>query len=468
MQIPILNGTYTDKDADFRASYPINMRPVVLDTGISAGYLRPVDGLVKTGVGPGRSRGAINWNGVHYRVMGGKLCQIFSSGQVKVVGTLDDDGKPAKMVYSFNRLAIASAGKLYYYVNGTLSQVTDPDLGLVKDVVWVDGYFMTTDGAFLVVTELSNPFEVNALKYGSSEIDPDPVVAVVKLRNEVYAVNRYTIEVFDNIGTEYFPFARIEGAQIQRGALGTHCVTVYEEAVTFLGSGPGESPGVYMAANGQIRKISTREIDDILIGYSEEQLSEVVLETVNDKSHALLWVRMPDKTLVFDLETTQATQQPTWYIMSSGDPSSTKTYRGIDVVWCYDKWQVGDNESTDIGVMSESVATHFGDTVGWQFDTKILYNGSKGAVVNSLELVSLAGRAPFGTDPKISTSYSVDGRVWSQEKFVSIGVNGERTKRIVWRRQGFMRNMRVQRFKGDSNTYLAIARLEAELEPLAV
>jgi hypothetical protein len=107
------------------------------------------------------------------------------------------------MDYSFDRLAIASGGRLYYW-NGTLTQVTDPDLGVVLDVVWVDGYFMTTDGESLVVTELSDPTQVNPLKYGSSEVDPDPVVALLKLRNEVYALNRNTIEVFDNVGGEFF------------------------------------------------------------------------------------------------------------------------------------------------------------------------------------------------------------------------------------------------------------------------
>jgi hypothetical protein len=106
------------------------------------------------------------------------------------------------------------------YITGTgstLVQVTDPDLGVVLDVVWVDGYFMTTDGEFLVVTELVDPTQVNPLKYGSSEVDPDPVVALLKLRNEVYALNRNTIEVFDNVGGLLFPFQRIDGAQIQKG-----------------------------------------------------------------------------------------------------------------------------------------------------------------------------------------------------------------------------------------------------------
>jgi hypothetical protein len=85
-------------------------------------------------------------------------------------------------------------------VAATLTQNTDPDLGTVLDVVWVDGYWMTTDGEFLVVTDLTNPLAVDPFKYGSSEVDPDPVKALLKVRNEVYALNRHTIEAFDNVG----------------------------------------------------------------------------------------------------------------------------------------------------------------------------------------------------------------------------------------------------------------------------
>ena len=46
MQIPILNGIYTDNDSDFRTSYPRNMIPVPKAQGMSAGYLRPADGIV--------------------------------------------------------------------------------------------------------------------------------------------------------------------------------------------------------------------------------------------------------------------------------------------------------------------------------------------------------------------------------------------------------------------------------------
>lgn len=467
MKIPILNGVYTGQNADYKTLYPLNMMPVVQDTGVNTGYLRPVEGIVKTGTGSGLSRGAINWNGKHYRVMGSKLSLIDSSGNVVILGDVGDNGLKVVMDYSFDRLAIASNENLFYWNGTTLTQVTDSDLGTVLDVVWVDGYFMTTDGESLVVTELTDPTQVNPLKYGSSEIDPDPINGLLKLRNEIYAVNRYTIEVFDNVGGEFFPFQRINGAQLQRGSIGTFCSVVYEESIAFLGSGRNEAPGIYLGSNANTIKISTREIDEILATFTEEQLSLSVLESLNDKGHAFLWVRLPDRTLVYDLSASRQMGEQVWYIMSSSY-MGYKPYRARDVIWCYDAWQIGDTESFDLGVLDNNVAEHFGDTVKWEFGTKIVYNESKGALFKSMELVALTGRTTGFDSPVISTSYSLDGRTWSTQKSISIGQAGDRLKRLVWWRQGHMKTTRIQRFTGDSNAYLAISRLEADLEPLGV
>ena len=209
MQIPIISGIYTNAAADLRVSYPVNLVPTVSDSGISQGYLRPADGIVAFGVGPGIDRGGIRWNNVCYRVMGSKLVSIASDGTTTTLGDVGAGGQ-VRFDYSFDRLAINSGTNLYYWDGAALTQVTDADLGAVLDVVWVDGYFMTTDGANLVVTELTNPLQVNPLKYGSSEADPDPVKCLLKIHNEVYVLNRHTIEVFDNVGGNLFPFQRIE------------------------------------------------------------------------------------------------------------------------------------------------------------------------------------------------------------------------------------------------------------------
>jgi hypothetical protein len=466
MQIPILNGIYTDNTPELRTSYPVNFVPVPKISGISNGFLRPGDGIVANGTGPGIDRGGINWRGRLYRVMGTKLVEIDRAGTVTTLG--DVGGPETELVtfdYSFDLLAIASGGRLYYWNDITLTQVSDLDLGLVLDMVWVDGYFMTTDGEFLIVTELSDPTQVNPLKYGSSEVDPDPVVALLKLRNEVYALNRNTVEVFDNTGGELFPFARIDGAQLQKGVIGTQACCVFIDRIAFLGSGRNEAPSIYIGAASTTQKISTQEIDSLLLTYTEAQLTTVKLEARNDKSHQHLYAHLPDRTVVYDASASEALGEPVWFTLTT-TLSGFYQYRARNIVWAYDKWLVGDPQSNSIGYLAQDIGHHWGEQVRWEFGTLIVYNESNGAIFNELELVSLTGSVALGKNPQISTSYSLDGKAYSQDKFIAVGTIGS-NKRIAWFQQGHMRKWRIQRFRGNSDAHVSFIRLEAQIEPLA-
>jgi hypothetical protein len=501
MQIGIVAGIYSDAGPDIRTAFPVNMMPVPKGSGVSQEYLRPHDGVVQFGVlADSADRGAIEWRGTCYRVMGTKLVSVSSTGAITVLG---DVGGPVNTYvtfdYSFDRLAIASGGNLFYWNGGSLAQVTDPDLGNVLDVVWVDGYFMTTDGEFLVVTDLSNPLAVNPLKYGSSEIDPDPVVALLKLRNEIYAINRHTIEVFDNVGGTLFPFQRIDGAQIMRGAVGTHAVCVFgDEGLAFLGGGRNESPSIYLGGNASSAPLATQDVDLLLQTYTEAQLSTVKLEARIDRAHKLLYVHLPDRTLVYDHAASQALQMRIWFTLTGG-VEGFEQYPARNFVWCYDKWLAGSpslQSQTDlllaengdvletetggdlidaneglygvVGYLDRKISSQWGEKTRWEFVTPIVYNESKGAIFHELELVALPGRVTIGTNPTISTSYSTDGMSWSQDRFIGAGKTGDTRKRLVWFQQGHMESIRMQRFRGDSDAHISFLRLEARLEPLNV
>lgn len=464
MQVPILNGIYADTSPDFRTSYPHNMVPVPKANGISAGYLRPADGLVTLNAGLGVDRGGIQWRGECYRVQGTRFLKVASDGTVTDIADVGAGG-PVTMDYSFDYLGIASGGDLFLYDGATLTQITDPDLGTVLSFVWLDGYFVTTDGEFLVVTELNDPFSVNPLKYGSSEIDPDPIVTVLKLRNEVYAVNSTTIEVFDNVGGAGFPFARINGAQIQRGSVGTHAACIFDEKLAFVGGGKNEAPSVYIGGSGQTSKISTQEIDEVLATYSTAELAGLVAEQRIYRSHKWLHIHLPDQTLVYDLATSAEMQVPVWFTLSGGAVDKEQ-YPARGFVWCYDKWVAGDPVTGAISEMVQDVSTHFGGEVGWRFGTGLLYNESKGALIRSLELVALTGAVALGVNPVVSTRYTVDGITYSQPKTISAGEQGQRAKRLQWRNQGKLDQWRSQEFYGTSDAHITISRLEAGVEGL--
>jgi len=467
VQIPIVTGIYTDAAANVRASYPVNMQPVALASGVSNGHLRPAEGIVSLGLGPGLTRGGINWNGTLYRVMGTSLVSIDANDNITTLGDVGSGG-PVSMFNSFDRLAIVSGGNLWYWDGTTLTEVTDPDLGTIIDGVFIDGYFFLTDGTSLIVTDLDDPTSIDPLKYGSSEIDPDPIVGLEVIRNEVYAVNRFTIEVFDNVGGNGFPFQRIDGAQFQKGAVGTHASCVFNDSLAFVGGGRNEGVGIYVGANAQTVKISDAEIDRLLATLTDEQLADIVVESRTSKDQMLLYVHLPDRTLCFDQIASDVMQRPVWFVLTSS-LTDFAAYRARYFILADGRWTVGDTLTFALGEMTEEIGSQYGAHVRWEFATPFLYNDSRGGVVFELELVAVTGRVAVGDTATVGASFSTDqGVTWSTERFCPLGVNGDRVKRVAWFRHGHFRNTRSERFRGDSKGHVTFHRLEARVEPLAV
>jgi hypothetical protein len=441
------------------------MIPCVTPNGVSAGYLRPADGLVEFATGTGDDRGGINWNDTMYRVMGNKLVSIDSAGSVSTLGTVGDDGLQASLDYSFDRLGVQSADKLFYWDGSALTQVADPDLGDAIDMIWIDGYFMCTDGEFIVTTELSDPTAVLATKYNSAEVDPDPIKGLIKVRNEAHVVGRYTIEVFRNVGGDGFPFSRVSGAHIEKGAVGKKAMVEFNDQLIFVGGGRNEAISVHQGVNGRSVRIATREIDEILNTYTEAQLDDTVVEYRNDRSSDLIYIHLPDRTLLYDVIGSQALGQPVWSVLTSSLTGYSK-YRMRNLVYVYNGWYGGDPTSSKVCSLDGTVSSHFGSKVRWEFGTQILYNEGKGATVDELELIGLTGEVVLGDEPTIATQHSMDGRTFSTPRFINAGLIGDRLKRLVWRRQGRVNRMRVQKFKGDSDSHISFLRLEGNITPL--
>lgn len=462
-QIPILQGIYSDAVPNVRVRLPRNLVPVVRDSGVSNEYLRPGDGLTAFASTPGVSRGGIVWNGTQYRVCGTRLVSIDSFGTVRNIGDVGPGGY-CSFDYSFDKLAVTSGGRLFYWDQTTLSEVTDPDLGVALCVLWADGYFFTTDGANIVQTELSDPFVIDPLKYGSSEVDPDPVVRLLKIRNEVHAVNRFTIEVFDNRGGTGFVLQRIESAQAPRGAIGTAACCVFDsDSIAILGGGRNEGVSVYLAGNGSTAKIATEEIDRIIGSYAD--LSSAELEYRDYNNRKLLYVHLPDQTLVYDGTASKASERHTWFTLDSGTVSR-ETYRARHFLFSDGSWSAGDPTSAQVARVVETIGTHYGADVEHDFGTVLMYADGNGAIIHEMELVTLPGRVAVGADPVVWASYSNDGQKYSQERPAKVGKQGQTEKRIAWRTCGQIRNFRVQRFRWRSDAHFCALRLNVQIEPL--
>lgn len=461
-RVPIVTGVKAAESGYFLTSYPINREHVLKDVGLSEGFLAMPPGITTKATGLGANRGGINWNGICYRVMGARLVRVNADWSVDDLGDVGLGG-PCGFDYSFDNLIINSGYRLYYW-NSTdgLRQVIDPDLGEVTDAIFVDGYTMTTDGESLVVTELNDPMAVNPLKYGSSEESPDAVTGLAHMHGEVYALNRFTIQFFQNIGGAGFPFQTIKTATVPYGCVGPRAKCKYMGTIAFVGGAENAMPGVYLMGAGTAAKISSQEIEDDLAALSGAELAAVWVEARESKAEERLIIHLPDRSWSFSRQVSEKSSVKTWcqYVTST---STTGAYEGRGLVYAYGQWIVG-SSTGKIGILDHTTAQHYGEDVGWQFDTTLLFNETRGAIITEIRLTGTPGRGD--ADSRIFFSYTKDGETWSMERSVSAGTLGERNKRVRWPGGFRMEDYLGMRFRGADGSLMGIARLDCEIEPL--
>ncbi len=447
MQLPIMTGI-TAKDGTFAESYPVNIEPRASDSGVSKGQLVSTRGAVTKGTGPGADRGSILWNGVHYRVMGSKLVSVASDGAVVVLGEVGNDYRPVRLDYGFDKLSVPSAGGLYYW-NGSLVQVTDTDLGVVKDAMWIDGYYMTTDGTFVIVTDLLDPASVNPLRYGSAESDPDPVVCLLKYQGEALALGRYTITPFSNIGGTVFPFSPVLQGIIPYGCIGAAAKCLFGDHFAFIGGGRNETLGLFIGSQGSATRISSYTIDALLAAEPFPELIE--LEAREFPGERQILIHLADRTVGLSLATSAAAEKAAWFILDHDGPHRARH----GVVIGGEQW-VGDAFGTAVGTLSDSDARQFGEAIDWQFETAVLYNESLPFQIHEAELT---GQFPVG-GTSLFLSMTRDGVVWSPE--VSRVHGGRRDERATWRPGARIPKLAGFRWRGSGRVAISAAQINAE------
>lgn len=454
MQIPIINGI-TARDGLFASDYPINLEPRARVSGVSQGQLVTTRGAIQRATGPGRGRGGINWNGEHYRVSGSRLIRLNSDGAFVDLGEVGDDGKPCGFDYSFDRLAIRSADRLFYWNRTALVEVTDPDLGPVKDMAWIDGYFATTDGEFVVVTDLLDPASVNPLKYGSAEQDPDPLTGILKFREELYAIGRHTIQVFSNVGGLNFPFAVVSGATILAGCVSASAkCQMGDKGFAFIGGARGEPLGLFVVAGGTAQRISNAEIETILAAETSPEAIELEYRSFGEETYLL--IHLAARTLGVSLQASAAADDGAWFFLHSGH---FDRYRPRHAVWFEGTHWIDDIEGGAIGQLSTATDAHFGTQPTWQLPSAIMFNDGAGFAINEVELF---GQFPL-TGCTIFFAMTRDGAVWSNE--IARNLTGRRDERVVWRPSLRVRALCGFRWRGKGR--VALSRADARGEALA-
>lgn len=441
IKLPLIKGD-RKSDYDYRSNLPVNLTAVARNIRGDQGYLLSHDGLTEFALTDGTARGGTfneRFN-EHYRVSGDSFESVSSTGVVTKIGLTPGNGV-VSLSNSFSTQAILTDGKLFYWDNTTLTQVTDPDLGFPIDITWFRGIYVMTDGEFLFHTDIANEFSISPLKYSSSEFSSDRILAVARDdHNQILAFNRYSTEYFffdATVPTGTSVLVNISQASNKIGIVGTKCQTLLDGVFFILGGRQEESPSVHILNAGQETTVATREIDQIISKYTESELANVVLEArVVDRDKFLI-VHLPNETLLYNHTVGKAIGiEAAWTYVKTGVATDEPWRAKFGV---FDpraaKWIYGDMLENKLGYLDDQTAGQYGNQVECTCYTPIIQD-LETMSIDQFEISTISG---FSTNDFTSAfSLSYDGVDYGTEYWNLISLSQGYNKRYIARRVGYI------------------------------
>lgn len=467
LNIPIHRGDHSDLTPDWRDLLPVNMFFVPRPLLGTVGYLRSSYGFTQFGTAVGIDRGGIFSNRFnnHYRVSGQSFVSVDSQGTVLTIGDIPLEGQTI-LNDTFQNIAITNAETVYLY-NETdgLRQIMSGVLGQVFDTTYINQRLIHTDGERLIVSNPGQDDVYDAGNTGSAETLPDGIVGVGRLFNKLLAFGSNGIEWFFDAGLQNFPFQRIEAQYIPIGLVGTHAKTLYVDndgnpTYAFIGSGENEPCAVHLIGQANAPKISTREIDEILLTYTKEELSNAVLERRKYEHNDFLICHLDRHTLQYDKAASTATGEPMWTIQKTGITGQSPT-RWVNGIFDnrINNWVYGDKLDGRLGLLDKNTSNQYGGIVEEVFYSPLIY--LERLSVHELKLEDLPGRMDQGDDPRLFFSITEDdGVTYGQSELLDMGQKGEYSRNFYLRTLGYYDDSVGFRFRKVDENPMAIAKLQ--------
>lgn len=479
--VPIPLGFYTSDSLPFSAQRCINWVPTVAEgPALNNAKLSQPLGIkqfsdsLKAG-----GRGGWLLDEVPFFVQGNSLVSVSSLGVTTNHGNINGSGRVSMASSTLHLVIVVPGGTSYAYTKSTgiLAAITDPDFITSDSVVFKDAFFVfsTSDGTRIFHSALNDPFSYNALDFGTSEISPDPIIALHVNHNELFALNSETVELFQNVGGAGFVFQRIPGANIQKGLFARATPVEFDNSFCFVGGGKNELPAIWkVTGSASAAKISTDAIDSELQKFTKDEIGNSFSMSFSDRGQLFALFTfdsnlIPSRTFVYNATASALSGGSVWFELQSGLSQEGNRWQVAAIVKAYGKLLVSDLNTGIIGVLDKNTLSYYGDTILRQMTTQPFS-------VNGLPVFSGEFEATFesgvglttgqGSDPQVIYSYSDNG---GREPFLGntkrgIGAIGKFEQRSVWRRQGRVPAQRSVRLTVTEPVVANLLRLAATPE----
>jgi hypothetical protein len=376
---------------------------------------------------------------------GSNLYSISSTFVATVVGTLS-----------------SSTGQVYITDNGVGAYITD---GTTRySYIWGTNTFaIKTDGGFLnanVCDEVDNYIIYNypntsqwgctnvgdvvsgGLNFASTLTSSNNLVALMADHRQILLMSEYTCERWSNIGSFPFPFAVIPGTTIQHGLAAQNSLAKSGNGVIYLGQDTRGNATVLMWGAGfsEPEPISNYAIENAIQGYAVT--SDAIGYTYSQSGHEFYMLTFPtaDVTWCYDIDTKM------WHRRAWRDPATNKLHRHRSNCMAFFQGMivVGDWQNGKLYSLTQDAYDDAGDPMPCIRRGPHMTSDLKRQFFSDLQIQFQPGvglSTGQGSDPTCILRWSNDGGfTWGNDHILSIGKQGEYTKRAMVRRCGSARD----------------------------
>ncbi len=327
--VNVTGPSYQSRSKPLSSQQTVNFYHQFNEGGKDPYVLLPFPGLKEFGSNVAAlDRGLWRMAEVLYQVKGTTLYSISSTGTHINLGTLPgtercifaDDGE---------NLFIVSDLKVWHYnsLNGTISQVTDPDIDGAISVDFINNQFIYTKPRFSTISNVGDGTTASGLNVVGAETKPDDLVRDFVFGQTIYRMGERTIEGWYNSGVGNPPIARLDGQIFDVGLVSKYSVAETDESFYWL----GDDNSIYRSQAGAKQRISTDAISNAIQNFTVKDDAIGYTFTIEGQNFYSITFPQANKTYVVN----ESLGQNGWFELSSG--LSGGKYQASSLISCYGK-----------------------------------------------------------------------------------------------------------------------------------
>jgi hypothetical protein len=375
-------------------------------------------------------RGALLNGSTLYTAFDDTVVKFTSAGGV--AAAVDDLDGADRVFFARNNkrptpdIVIVCQAGVFTLASDVIASLVDADLPSPTDVCFLDGYFFFGIADGRCFASGLNATTIGSNDFTTAEAKSDTLYRVIPWNGQLMICSSGSIEAWAGqpVNATGFPFNRV--AVIQRGIAGQGAIAGFQDgfgkALLFV----GDDNCVHQLNGYTPEKVSPPDLDRLIEAVASKDTLDASVYISG--GHPIWVLSCPAWTWEFDLNTQKWNER---------ESDRLTRWRGSRSFYAFGKWLCGDTESGNIGEISRTTHTEFGEPLIAEVRSAPVHKFPNRIRVARADFdfapgVGIAtGADPNETDPSVEISYSDDGGFsFTNPRIRKLGRQGKARQRV--------------------------------------